>query len=618
MSQSGKTLNCFVIPTLHTAVAKMQDALIGVPEADMASDKWDKDFVPTLTASDELAWLLPEKGPGSKGGRVKDRITLNSGVDIKIMSRGGEDTNKAGWTAQTVSVTELKGWGGKQETSSEATDLKKLIARMRSFKRKFRRIIGEGTCGTPEELPWSLRGGDDPDDPVISTRSRIVAPCPHCGDWICPERRHLVGWQDARSVVEAEDKAHFVCPTCGGEIWDDARRLAMQDCQLLHAGQTIDKGGEIHGDPPPTKTLFFQWGCFHNCLLDASDTAVDEYKASLLDEGTAAFEDAERELTQFGHGIPFISALIKNTHLDSRKIRRRVQGSLSRGWVHDDTMFVVIAVDPGKYTAWWLAVAFRACGQWYTPAYGAFDVCRPGMNDDEGTRLQMALAQFDEEVVQEGFYREGNRERVLPATVGVDMNYLPDSVAAFVVSLGGGADARWRCIRGRGKSVEGNNAGYHHPRALSTGGAIEIGTQWFAEANYSRGVVEYTMNADHWVDHMQDRLRIEPGNKGAWTFYRPTNTSASSRPRKGGVGSEHAKLSNHLAADQKVEEWDPDKRGLVLKRRKVGENHWGDCGKICGVFGDRLGFRLEDIEVPEPVVEAEPKADNWFARRLGL
>lgn len=618
MSQSGKTLGSFVIPTLYTAVERATDALIGVPEADMAADKWDKDFLPTLLASDELSWLIPQRGPGSKGGRIKDRVTLENGVDIKIMSRGGQDTNKAGWTAQDICVTELKGFSGRSETSSEADDLRKLMARGRAFKRRSRRVIGEGTLGTEAELPWTLRGGDDPDDPIISTRSRIEAPCPICEAFICPQRKHLVGWQNAQTSVEAQDNAHFVCPSCGGEIWDDARRVSMRDCRLVHAGQSVNNRGEVVGPAPPTRSLWFQWGAYHNLLLDAGDTAVDEWKNLRHDEGTIEHENGERELCQFAHGIPFVSSLVSNAPLDAHKLRKRTNGGLNRSWLPEDTEWFTIGIDLGKWTGWWFGIAFRRTGELYCPAFGAFDVCRAGQDDDEETRVMEALAQFDEETVLTGFPQVGRSEFRQPDYVGVDMNWLPDTVAAFVRSRGRGLRNRWRAIRGRGKSVPGNNAGYHQPKLVTVGGAIEIGTQWFAEVNYDRRIPEYTMNADHYMRFLQDRLRVSPGNKGALTFYKPIATDASGRPRSGARSGELSKVSNHLASEREVEEWDPDKRGLVKKYVVVGENHWADAGKIALVFGDKCGFSLADIECPvAPAVAPNLTGKlNWFAERL--
>jgi hypothetical protein len=399
----------------------------------------------------------------------------------------------------------------------------------------------------------------------------------------------------------------------------------MADGQLVHGGQTIRRDGEVLGEPPPTKTLWFQWGAFHNCLLEAGDTAVDEWKALQLDDGTAEYEDAERELCQFAHGVPFVSKLVQNAPLDPQKIRKRTGGALPVRSLHADTDWLTIGVDPGHWTGWWFAIAFRATGELYCPGYGAFDVCRPGQNDDEESRLQEALAQFDEEVVLPGFHQLDRSEPRVPDFIHVDMNFLPEAVAKFVRTRGRqNIHSRWKPGRGRGKSLAGlNNASFRQPSRVG-GKVVRIGTQWFAEVNYDRGVLEVTHNADHWQRHLQDRLRIAPGNKGALTLYRPDNVDASGRIRKGTrVGGQHSKVSNHLASKREVEEWDPEKRGLVKKWVAHGEDHWGDCAKGALVMGDWAGFSLGEIEGPAPVeeepAEAVPAApSDWYARRLDL
>lgn len=609
-SQSGKTLGGFVIPTLRTAVALEEDALVAVPEADMAADKWDKDFLPTLNASSELSWLVPTRGPGSRGGHIRDRVTLNNGVDIKIMTRGGEDTNKAGYTARVVHVTEAKGWGGRTETSSEADDLRKIIARMRGFKRSQRRLVVEGTLGSPLDLPWTARGGDKPDDPLISTKSKIQAPCPHCGVYVCPGRESLVGWQGAATELEAAEKACFVCPSCGTKINDAQRRAAMRECRLVHHGQTVDKNGRVIGDRPPVSRLWFQWGAFHNCLLDAADTAIDEWRASLVDEGTLERENSERELCQFAHGLTFTSMLAANTELDARSIRRRMD-QWPRGVLPPDTVACTIGIDMGRWTGWWVFLAFRACGEIYVAAYGQFDVCRPGANDDEATRFRESLGLFDETVVNEGFAVAGSPNRRRPDGIFVDMNYLPDEVAAFVRSRGRGWKSRWKCGRGAGMAANRNGrknaGGYHHPTLL-TPQRPKAGMQWFVEWNYERGIPEITFNADFWLRHLQDRLRIAPGNKGALSLYRSD------------FRNEHAKISNHFANERLVREFDPAKGGLVEKWHCMGDNHWGDAAKMALVLGDWFGFRLSDIDpppAPPPAPDPVPPKRSFWADLKG-
>lgn len=574
-SQSSKTLSGFVIPTLRDVVELKEDVLIGVPEADMAADKWDKDFLPTLRESPDLMWLIPDKGPGSRGGRIKDRVTLGNGVDIKIMSRGGQDTAKAGYTARRIRVTESAGFSQAAEASVEADPLRQLKARQRSFRRAERSLIVEGTITVEDELPYRARGRDD-DDKLISTRSRIVSPCPFCSEYICPGRDHLVGWQDAETEQEATDRACFICPSCSKLINDEMRRVSMAECRLVHWGQSVDKNGRVVGDLPPVSTLWFQWHAWHNLLLDASDTAIDEWKASQLEEGTAERENAEKELCQFAHSVPYFSKLAANEALSAQVVRKRTD-EWQKNLLPNDTERLTIGLDIGKWTAWWFAVAFRANGSIHCPAYGAFDVCR-NEDDDVADRLRQSLQEFNDTVVLSGFPVDGSDGLRLPDGVAIDIGYEPDNVSDAVRIFGAGWGNRWLCMRGRGKSRR--NGGYSHPVQL-TRHRPRSGTRWYGDWNFERRQPEVTFDADYWLLHMQDRLRVTKDKaglykSGAMTLFRKDSPK------------EHDRVSNHLVAEQLKKTWDPEKGGLVEKWIKNGQNHYGDSCKMALVMNDFL------------------------------
>lgn len=602
--QASKTLCGFVVPTLRDIVELRLDPIIGVPEADMASDKWDIDFVPVLEASPELRWLLPSKGPGSKGGRIKDRVTLGNGVNVKIMTRGGKATNKAGYTSPRVRITEAAGFSDGAEKDQEADAYRQIVGRMGAFRRNDprRSLIIEGTITVAAQLPWRARGSDD-DEALISSRSRIVSPCPHCGSWISPQREHLVGWQDAESEQEAADQACFLCPECGQAIDDEQRRISMADCRLLHFGQEMTADGTVIGPMPPVTTLWFAWKAWENLLKDAADTAVAEWKAAQIEEGTLDRENAERDLCQKWHAKPYQSSLADNEPLSPQVVRKRRDG-WPRGILPPDTMFVTVGRDIGQWTGWWLALAFRECGLIHVPAYGAFDICRD-RSDELSTRILAALAENDE-LLQEGFQFDGSSRKLVPRRVWTDINFMPDDVCAAMRAAGSGLKARFQCTRGRGKSVPGNNGGYNHPKRVTTHTPL-IGMQWFREWNYKRRVPETTFNSDFWTLYMQERLRTKPGKKGALAFFRADTKN------------EHAKLSNHLCSDQLKKKFDSKKGGLVEKWTQSGENHWGDCCKNALAAGNECGFSLRDI-VEAPADEAKAwsldEYDNWYAEML--
>jgi hypothetical protein len=106
-SQSGKTLSCFVIPLLYHLFELGETVICGLPDMDMAADKWREDLLPVIERS-RYRELLPRVGGGSRGGKVQTLQFLN-GATLKFMSGGGSDKSRAGFTSRVVVITETDG-----------------------------------------------------------------------------------------------------------------------------------------------------------------------------------------------------------------------------------------------------------------------------------------------------------------------------------------------------------------------------------------------------------------------------------------------------------------------------------------------------------------------------
>lgn len=603
-AQASKSFGALVVPTLRDVIALEVSPIVGVPEADMFADKWQKDFAPVVEASPELRRLLPESGSGARGGRVRDMVTFTNAQSIKVMSRGGKATNKAGFTSQRLRITEAAGFSeaSQSETDEEADSYRQLVARLGAFDflDPRRLVLIEGTGTIAEHLPWRLRGGDDDEETLISSKSRIVAPCPHCEGWISPEREHLVGWKHAKTAVEAYERARFVCPACGELIDDDQRRQSVADLRLIHHGQEITPAGDVVGPRPAVPRLWFRWSAWHNCLVNAGTTAVAEWEAAQAEEGTQEHENAERDLTQKKWAIPYKPIGVTDDRLKKEAIRKRTD-RLSRGVLPVNTELVCIGIDPGKWTAHWAAVAFRSDGSEHIPAYGRFDVLREkGENIED--RLFHALQEFNDAIVLEGFPAEANGGFLLPVGVGIDVGDWPDEIAAALRTFGRGWKNRWLATRGRGISKRGvqNNGAYNHPRAISTA-TPKVGRQWYCQWNYDRRIPEVTFNADYWLRDMQDRLRSEVKRKDGVAVYRPGSMTlfAPDSP------TEHVKFSNHLAAEQMEETKDP-RTGLPRKEFVCrGDNHWSDAVKIARVTASYFGWKF-----PAPARDEQVESDS--------
>src|SRR6185503_16254118 len=117
-TQSGKTLSCFVIPLLYHLFELGETVICGLPDMDMAADKWREDLLPAIERS-RYRDLLPAMGSGSRGGKV-ETIQFGNGATLKFMSGGGSDKSRAGFTARVVVVTETDGMDRPGATSRES------------------------------------------------------------------------------------------------------------------------------------------------------------------------------------------------------------------------------------------------------------------------------------------------------------------------------------------------------------------------------------------------------------------------------------------------------------------------------------------------------------------
>ena len=581
-SQSGKTLVWFCIPILHSTYELEEGSVVACPEADMADDKWREDLRPVMEASPRLASLIPTRGPGARKGSIKDHIQFDNGVTAKIMTKGGSDQNKAGFTAKYLYITEAAGWSDAKETSLEADAFRQLQARLRSFSRADRKYIIEGTVQTADVLPWKMRKHPE-EDKIISSESVIVTPCPHCGNWVAPEREHFHGYRNAKSEWEAED-SQFHCPACDHPFTEDERIKSNCDCKLIHRGQHVDpKTCEIVGDMPKTRTLWFRHSAWHNLFTPQSDLGVDLWEADQVEEDSGEEENAEKAVCQFIFASPYEPKVADGMALDKFKIRKR-KGPWKRGEMPVDTDKFLLTIDVGDWTNWYKAISYRENKTLHVPAYGAFDV-KLTEDEDAAIAILRSLRQFRDEVVEVGF------NEYVPEFVGIDVGYQIDVIAQFIRESNKMTNSkRYIAMRGRGHSNMKKEA-YNPPKKKTQlVRAISKEGRYYLEKDRERKITVLVFDADYhklWYQRRftielkkdEDGIRLE-GLPGAICLYH-------SPDRK-----EHAKLSNHIVNEQLKKVEKENGKGVVEEWIKRGQNHLLDTGAMQSALSHYAGFRV--------------------------
>jgi phage terminase large subunit GpA-like protein len=583
-TQSGKTLSCFVIPLLYHLFELEETVICGLPDMDMAGDKWREDILPAIEQS-RYRELMPSRGGGSRGGRVES-LQFRHGATLKFMSGGGGDKSRAGFTSRVVVVTETDGMDRPGGASRESDKITQLEARTRAYGSR-KRIYMECTVSTEQGRTWQ--------EYLNGTRSRIVLLCPGCRAWVGPERDDLTGWQGAESRAAARSGGAFCCPACG-EVWSlDERAAANRRGRLVHGDQTIDAGGMVEGTAPATDTLGFRWSAVHNLFLTPGELAADEWRASRA----ADEENAEREMRQFVWCLPVTSSKWEETALVTHELAARMS-ELARGIVPASAQRLTLAADLGKYLVHWIVVAWSPGAAGHIVDYGRLEVA----SEDLGVEQALLIALRECRDLALGGWPVGSPdgEHMAPHQAWIDAGYMTHVVYAFCRETGN----RFVPAIGRGAGQQ-HRQWYRRP--TSTGSIVQhiaegFHLNWLPAEQLHLAEVD----ADHWKTWVHQRLSTPLGKPGAMSLFQA-------------AAEEHLALAKHLTAERKTDQFVAGK-GVVTKWERLRrQNHWFDALYNACVAGHYCGVRLVGELPAEPpprrsaVISTGIRPDQWVDDR---
>jgi phage terminase large subunit GpA-like protein len=582
-SQSGKTLTGSVIPLLYHLFEHRETVIYGVPDLNMANDKWKQDILPVIERT-RYRDLLPSSGGGSRGGRPTS-VEFKNGATLRFMTGGGGDKSVAGFTSRVLVVTEVDGFDTIGGGSRESKRIKQLEARTRAFERR-RRIYKECTVSTETGHIWT--------EYQAGSASKLALPCPHCHTFVTPEREHFNGWEGAADVFAAGEMGAIHCPACG-EAWNEKQRIeANHAAVLLHKGQTIGTDGSVAGPLPRTETLGFRWTAANNLLWSQASLAKEEWEKSReVDQ-----EAAELEMRQFVWTLPSVPATVEMTTLTSFGLttRQDSQQRYPRGLVPAEAQAFTIGLDIGKRVAHWVAIAWFQDGSGVVVDYGELEIPTDSMGLESA--ILYALRAFRARC-EMGWAWENHADKRPPDQVWIDSGYQGSSeyyrpVYMFVKESGPLDENRYQACKGFGET-DGRQVRYQAPSKINKE-IVLIGEEYHFTYDASQQVYRVDINADHWKSFLHARLAVPlaaPYNAGTLVLFND-------------LPKNHDKFIKHLLAESQTQEWHEKKSRYVwVWKRKSKQNHKLDAAYMACAAGHFCGVRLIESDPLPPPPPAE-------------
>ena len=210
---------------------------------------------------DQCESLRAKRRPG-----LKEKNTLKHIAGVKVrFAWAGSSTEMSGDPACKVFVDERDRMDDSVEGEGDPVAL--ATARHSTYPDGQTIVMSTPTMGTVETYidPDSGLEFWDQGDEIQSatwklyqegTRYHWAVPCPHCDDYFIPRFKYLV-WDEDATPYEVKTSAKMVCPSCGTLIAQSFKDSINARGVYVAPGQSIDKTGKVHGEPPASDSCTF-------------------------------------------------------------------------------------------------------------------------------------------------------------------------------------------------------------------------------------------------------------------------------------------------------------------------------------------------------------------------
>lgn len=573
--QSGKTLIALVVNLCWHLFELGHTVIYGVPEMKMAKKKWLKEILPVIMANPKFRKMLPDKGSGSQGG-FDGTIEFKNGATLEFMGATGNDSRRSSSTAQVLMKTEVDKMDEASEGSREASPAETMEDRVASYG-DMAYIYEECTRSTTKgRINLQVNKG---------TRHRRHGKCPHCGEYVYPERQHFVGYEDCKDVIEARNSGTFICPECSAVISEDQRRQMQEDGISVARTQKITIGSDgcalMEGDLPKTDIFSYEWGAFQNRFWSTSKIAGWEWQ-TLTGENT---DDGEKQAKQKRWSEPVEPSTFELEPLTNQDIYLR-HSLYRRGEVPPDAVAITAGIDIRKTQLHYCVVAWRLNGSGHIVDYGIYDV--PWLDLGERMAIPDAMVCLAKERFAPGYQvavEDGQPARRLPVSYKLyDGGYMIDSVREGIRRIANSKINRARVVFGRGQSEPPGRGAYTHPSS-TTDAKPWIGEQCYL-ALREDGSLDLFANSDEWKSFARQAIRPDtpPGVPGAITAWEPVTADEKRLVRDFG---------KQIRAESQYVKKVPRRGEVICWNHDSGaSNHWGDAFYYACVASQLHGIKI--------------------------
>ena len=381
------------------------------------------------------------------------------------------------------------------------------------------------------------------------TRHHYAWPCPHCGDYFIPMRKHLT-WPKGSTPAQAKKFACLSCPNCGADIEESHKKGMNARGVMIAPGQTIEDA--IADRNHPENSTWSQWSSGLATPFKTWGDRAEDYLNALLsgepDKVQTVVNAKFGELFSPGEGgdLPDWDELLRNHRLPYKQ--REVPREVIR---------VGMGVDVQKRGLYYVIRGFGSRGTSYLLDQGLLI----GMTDDD--RVWKDL------------------EQVMLAPVGgmqiekvfIDSGFRPDKPEAGSEHRVYEFCRRWSflCLPTKGRDTLNGK-----PYSVSKIEVKPDGTK----RPYSLNLVH--INSDFFKSLVHSRIKTPIDQLGAFFLHSEAD-------------EEYAR---QVLSEARVIEQGVNKPKWV-KRRK--DNHFLDCEALVAA----VGYALNVQTIPEGVVR------NW-------